>query len=138
MKKRPSLSELEAQAKHWNETYPIGTPVTRFKLIDPLREGELTKTRSIAWVMGGHSIMVMVENVSGGVLMESLIPITPPAEALAGTPEARPTLRIWGLASGKGRTVAAAKGSFTCRDYAPGRIARKTDWLEIITEEPLH
>lgn len=136
--KPPTLPELEAQAKHWNETYPVGTPVTRYKLIDPLREGTETKTRGEAWVMGGHSVMVMVEGVSGGVLVESVIPISPPAESLTDTPATRPTLRIWGKASGKGRTAAAAKGSFTCRDYAPGRIARKTDWLEILAEEPLH
>lgn len=46
----------------------------RYKLIAPLREGTETKTRSEAWVMGGHSVMVMVEGVSGGVLLESVKP----------------------------------------------------------------
>lgn len=138
MKKRPSIAELEATAAHWNATYPVGTPVTRYKLIEPLAEGTETTTRSEAWVMSGHSVMVSVEGVSGGVVIESVIPISPPAEAIETDPKVRPTLRIWGKASGKGRTAAAPKGSFTCRDYAPGKIARKTDWLEIITEEPLH
>ena len=46
----------------------------RYKLIHPKREGSLTKTRSQAWVMGGHSAMVMVDGVAGGVLLESVKP----------------------------------------------------------------
>jgi hypothetical protein len=44
----------------------------RYRLIDPLDDGTETKTRSEAWVMGGHSVMVMVEGVAGGVLLESV------------------------------------------------------------------
>jgi hypothetical protein len=73
--KIPTQKELAAQASQWNLSYPIGTPVMRYKLINPLREGTETKTRSEAWVMGGHSVMIMVEGVSGGVLLESVIPI---------------------------------------------------------------
>lgn len=62
-------------ADAWNAKHPVGTPVTRYKLIKPLREPQTTKTRSEAWVMGGHSAMVMVEGVSGGVLVESVVPI---------------------------------------------------------------
>lgn len=73
--KQPSIKNLEAAAAKWNAAHPIGTLVTRYKLIDPLREGTETKTRSEAWVMGGHSVMVMVEGVPGGVLLESVVPI---------------------------------------------------------------
>jgi len=72
--KRPNPEKLAAQAAQWNLSHPIGTPVMRYKLIAPLREGTETKTRSEAWVMGGHSVMVMVEGVSGGVLLESVKP----------------------------------------------------------------
>lgn len=58
----------------WNAAYPIGTPVTRYKLINPLAEPQETKTRSAAWLMSGHSAMVMVEGISGGVLVESVVP----------------------------------------------------------------
>ena len=45
-------------------------------------------------------------------------------------------LRIWGKASGKGRTWEEPKGKLTFRDYTPGTtIARKNDWLEIKVEE---
>ncbi len=74
MKKPPSLTTLQETAAVWNAEYPVGTPVTRYKLIDPLREGVETTTRSEAWVMGGHSVMVMVSGVSGGVLLESVVP----------------------------------------------------------------
>ncbi len=81
--KRPNPEKLAAQAAQWNLTHPIGTPVMRYKLINPLREGTETKTRSEAWVMGEHSLMVMVEGVSGGVLVESLMSV--PCDACGGT-----------------------------------------------------
>lgn len=56
----------------WNAKHSIGTPVIRYKLIKPLREPRETKTRSVAWLMGGHSAMVMVEGIAGGVLVESV------------------------------------------------------------------
>jgi hypothetical protein len=70
--KKPNLKNLEAIAEQWNRTHPIGTRVMRYKLINPLREPAETKTSSEAWVMGGHSVMVMVDGVSGGVLLESV------------------------------------------------------------------
>jgi hypothetical protein len=72
--KKPNPEKLAAQAAQWNLSHPIGTPVMRYKLIAPLREGNETKTRSEAWVMGGHSVIVMVEGVSGGVSLESVRP----------------------------------------------------------------
>ena len=45
-------------------------------------------------------------------------------------------LRIWGKASGKGRTWEEPKGKFTFRDYRPmTTIARRNDWQEITAEE---
>lgn len=67
-------NKLEVEASRWNSEFPPGTPVTCYRLIAPLREPEETRTRSEAWVMGGHSVMVMVEGVSGGVLLESVVP----------------------------------------------------------------
>ncbi len=73
--KPPTAKQLEKQVNDWNAKHPVGTPVTRYKLINPLREGVVTKTRSEAWIMGGHSAMVMVEGVSGGVCLESVQPL---------------------------------------------------------------
>lgn len=69
---RPTIGQLEQQRDEWNRANPPGTPVTRYKLINPLREPMETKTRSEAWVIGNHSVIVLVEGVSGGVLLESL------------------------------------------------------------------
>jgi len=59
----------------WNVKYPVGTPVTRYAVVSPLRLPTVTKTRSEAWLMGGHTAMVMVEGVSGGVMVESVVPL---------------------------------------------------------------
>lgn len=67
-----TLKQLEKDMAYWNFHRPIGTPVTRYKLINPLREPEDTVTRSEAWIMGGHSVVVKVEGIAGGVLIESL------------------------------------------------------------------
>lgn len=64
--------EQQQFVDEWNEYYPVGTPVTRYKMIRPLREPVETKTRSAAWVMGGHTAMVQVEGAAGGVCLESL------------------------------------------------------------------
>ena len=69
--KRPN----QAAVFDWNQKHPVGTRVMRYKMINPLREGNPTKTRSAAWLMGGHSAMVLVEGVAGGVLIESVVPL---------------------------------------------------------------
>jgi hypothetical protein len=69
---KPTIEQLERRRDEWNRANPPGTPVTRYKLINPLREPMETKTRSEAWVIGNHSVVVLVEGVSGGVLLESL------------------------------------------------------------------
>jgi len=70
--KKPNIVKLQAEADKWNAKHPVGTPVIRYALINPLREGTETETRSEAWVMGGHSVMVMVNGVAGGVCLESV------------------------------------------------------------------
>ena len=70
-----NLKNLQHQCDLWNANHPVGTPVTRYKLVKPNREGNVTKTRSEAWVIGGHSVVVKVEGVAGGVLLESLVPL---------------------------------------------------------------
>jgi hypothetical protein len=73
MKAKKNQQQLVDQ---WNAKYPIGTPITRYRLVNPLESPEDTKTRSEAWLMGGHTAMVMVEGVAGGVMVESVIPKT--------------------------------------------------------------
>jgi len=73
MSKPPTIAALKKTAADWNAQHPIGTLITRYALIDPLREPTDTLTTSEAWVMGGHSVMVKVAGVAGGVLLESIV-----------------------------------------------------------------
>jgi hypothetical protein len=59
----------EDQAAEWNQKHAVGTPVTYHRLIHPLRDPVETRTRSEAWVIGGHTAVVMVEGVSGAVAL---------------------------------------------------------------------
>ncbi len=70
--RQPSILQLNAQVNAWNRDHPAGTAVTRYRLMHPLRDPVETVTRSEAWVMGGHSAMIMVEGVAGGIALESV------------------------------------------------------------------
>lgn len=56
----------------FNARFPIGTAVMRYALTNPLRDGSETKTRSQAWVMGGHSAMVLVDGFSGEQSLDAI------------------------------------------------------------------
>lgn len=62
--KRPKTLTAEA----FNAKYPVGTPVRYWPGV---REGAGTesKTRSEAWLMGGHSVVVKVEGYAGGIAL---------------------------------------------------------------------
>jgi hypothetical protein len=72
------MKSLEAKNQSlcdaWNAKHPVGTPVTRYRLVNPLREPQQTKTRSEAWSIG-YIALVSVEGVAGGVLLESVVPL---------------------------------------------------------------
>lgn len=63
MTPRPNPRNAQRAADRFNEEHPVGTPV-----LLTLDSGEeiKTHTRSAAWVVGGHSAMVMVIGKSGG------------------------------------------------------------------------
>lgn len=77
MRKQPSPAAQQQLVDTWNAAHPIGTPVTRYRLVNPLSQPVETKTRSEAWLMGGHTAMVMVEGQAGGVMVESCKPRSP-------------------------------------------------------------
>lgn len=72
--KRPklkSLAELERECELWNRGCPIGTAVVYHPVIgEP--EGIETRTRSEAWVLSGHTAVIMVEQRPGCVCLEAL------------------------------------------------------------------
>ena len=58
----------------FNEHVPIGTPVGYWPGV---REGEPRRsvTRSAAWLMGGHSPVVMVDGYPGGIALSHVMPL---------------------------------------------------------------
>lgn len=70
--KRPSAEKLQSMVNDFNARFPIGTEVVRYAMIEPLSDGTPTKTTSQAWVMGGHSAMVVVHGFSGGQSLDAI------------------------------------------------------------------
>lgn len=65
----PSPKEQQKLVDQWNEQHPIGTDVT---FSDALTDPEKSKTRSAAWLMGGHTAVVLIEGRSGCVSLDCL------------------------------------------------------------------
>lgn len=56
------LHLLEAEVARWNDAHPIGTAVNvRRDCGDTMA----TRTRSLAWVLSGHTAVIMVDGISG-------------------------------------------------------------------------
>ena len=64
--KRPSITDQIRSVADWNDKYPVGTPCTV-----EMDSGEIraTKTRSSAWMLSGHSAVVMLEGIPGAYLL---------------------------------------------------------------------
>lgn len=70
--RRPTVDDLNKQVDAWNRHRPIGTKVLVRKDDGSVLE---TTTRSLAWLMGGHSAMIMVEGIAGGYRLDRVKPI---------------------------------------------------------------
>jgi hypothetical protein len=70
---RSSVSQA-ALAHKWNQRFPVGTPVRYWT---GLREGlgKVSKTRSAAEVLGGHTAVVWIENQVGCVALSHVEPL---------------------------------------------------------------
>lgn len=66
---KASVANLQAKCDAWNAAHPVGTEVSVRK-----DGGEimLTKTRSAAEVMGGHSAVIWLDNVRGCYLLDRI------------------------------------------------------------------
>jgi hypothetical protein len=72
----------EQVVEEWNAAYPIGTPVVYQSVQgDRAKDNKQTATRSAAWVLGGHTPVVMVNGIAGGVAISHCYPKVNPAEA---------------------------------------------------------
>lgn len=65
-----------ALIEQFNEVCPIGTPVLYWPG-ERGGEGQKSVTRSAAWLLGGHTPVVMVEGYSGGIALSHVMGYTP-------------------------------------------------------------
>ncbi len=65
------LAALNARVDDWNQQYPIGTTVTVQR-----DNGNVlhTQTRSQAWVLSGHTAVIMVNGIAGGYDLDRVRP----------------------------------------------------------------
>ena len=72
MARRPNPAKQADAVEAWNKKHPEGTDVS-------VRRDDgtatVTKTRSPAWLLGGHTAVVMVDGIAGGYLLERVSPI---------------------------------------------------------------
>jgi hypothetical protein len=69
----------------FNRVCPVGSPVLYWPG-DRRDEGRRSVTRSEAWLLGGHTPVVMVDGYSGGIALTHVVPF-PPEEPVS-RPEA--------------------------------------------------
>jgi hypothetical protein len=74
----PILAELELECQRWNEAHPVGTRVFVQK-DNGIKQ--LTRTRSEASVLSGHSAVIYLEGISGCYLL-SRVTVAKPEEML--------------------------------------------------------
>lgn len=72
--------------ERFNEVCPIGTPVIYWPGERQKDNGRESRTRSKAWLLGGHTPVVMVEGYAGGIALSHVMayqpaPTTPSADA---------------------------------------------------------
>lgn len=65
--KGKSLATLEHQINEWNRNVPEGSSV---KVVKDNGDEFFTVTRSQAWIVGGHSALVLLRGISGGYLLD--------------------------------------------------------------------
>jgi hypothetical protein len=75
MMKQPSKKALEHIVALWNSKYPVGTKVQVRKLVGDVDFVE-TVTTSEAYVLGGHSPVIMLKGISGCFALTHCSPIT--------------------------------------------------------------
>jgi hypothetical protein len=72
---REAAARATASCTAWNHTYPVGTKVHVYRLLGVEETAIDSTTTSQAWVMGGHSAMVMIHGLSGGYALTHVKPL---------------------------------------------------------------
>lgn len=71
MRRQRTVAQLEAQVKRWNDAHAVGAPVFYHPVIgEPA--GRYSNTRSLAFVLSGHTACVFIERESGCVALDAL------------------------------------------------------------------
>ena len=63
------MTNMKAEVvKKFNATHPVGTPVLYWPGMCE-GDGQKSITRSAAWLLGGHTPVVLVEGYAGGIAL---------------------------------------------------------------------
>jgi hypothetical protein len=76
-----------ALIEQFNEVCPIGTPVLYWPG-ERLGEARKSVTRSTAWLLGGHTPVVMVKGYAGGIALSHVMGYTPEQSTTTAAPVA--------------------------------------------------
>lgn len=66
--KRPSVKKLQAECDKFNSQVKVGEDV--YVKLDGVEEPFKTQTKSTAQILGGHSAVIWLQNVSGCYLLD--------------------------------------------------------------------
>lgn len=71
MRRPPTPAQEQKKCDDWNSQRQAGASVDV-----RLDDGSIkkTKTRSDAWLMGGHTAVIMLEGIAGGYMLERVTP----------------------------------------------------------------
>jgi hypothetical protein len=69
---KPNVKKMQTECDAFNAANPIGSAV--YVKLDGKDEPFLTKTRSDAQILSGHSSVIWLENVSGCYLLDRVTP----------------------------------------------------------------
>ncbi len=72
MRRPPSPAALQRQCDAFNARYPVGQKVSVRK---DAGDGLITRTRSKAEVLSGHSAVIWLDGISGCYLLDRVTPI---------------------------------------------------------------
>lgn len=72
IRRSESASRQYERVAQWNARYPVGTAVTVERDNGAC---ERTATRSEAWMLSGHTAVVMVDGIAGCYLLSRITPV---------------------------------------------------------------
>ena len=68
---REIIQAEQADVENWNAKHPVGTEV---RVMRDMGGAVITHTRSEAWLLGGHTAVVMLEGISGAYALDRCKP----------------------------------------------------------------